>query len=345
MTTNNDLTNEVIKLRQEVSSLGQQQESLFSQSERSTDTQHWICIRNKRRCPVSVGNRFKPFEILDDEVNNCETITEHGQNQNQKRCENTCTATTFAEQLFEYRSQQKEKYNNQDVPSKRKQSGNVFRETAKAAYVIGDSLVKNIHAGKLSRAYGNSAESESFRGAKIEDIQEKASELLSLKKMNNQTRLVIHAGSNNLAIEQEDIAVRKLGTLIDKLKPKVKSLAFSSVITRDDIAADKIESFNALAKTLCARRDVMFIDNKSVTGRHLNRSRIHLNGEGDMILGGNSCRYLRDPSLPAKQNNAPAVTPPYFRGQYKNHRPATKGYRQDTSWNNYLKLVRRVTNK
>ena len=163
--------------------------------------------------------------------------------------------------------------------------------------------------------------------------------------MNHQTRLVIHVGSNNLALEQEVIAVRKLGTLIDELKPKVKSLAFSSVVTRDDIAADKIESFNALAKTLCAKRDVVFIDNKSITGQHLNRSRIHLNGEGDRILGGNFCRYLRDPSPPAKQQNTPAVTPPYFRGQYKNHRPATKGSWQDTSWNNYLKLVRAVTNK
>ena len=108
--------------------------------------------------------------------------------------------------------------------------------------------------------------------------------------MNNQTRLVIHTGWNNLALEH--IAVRKLGTLIDELKPKVKSLAFSSVVTRDAIAADKIESFNALAKTLCAKRYVVFIDKKSVTGRHLNRSRIHLNGEGDRILGENFCRYL-----------------------------------------------------
>ena len=141
-----------------MSSLGHrtQQESLFSQSERSTDTQDWICIRNKRRCPVSVRNQFEPLVIPDDEVSGRETITEHGQNQNW--CENTSTAKTLAEQLSEYRSHQKEKYNNQDVPSKRKQSGNVCRDTAKAAYVIGDSLVKNIHTGKLLRAYGSSVE-------------------------------------------------------------------------------------------------------------------------------------------------------------------------------------------
>ena len=88
------------------------------------------------------------------------------------------------------------------------------------ACLIGDSLVKNIESRKLSRACRGKTIVECSRGAKIKDTHKKANEFLASGHIDGNTALIVHCGTNDLAVENEDAAATNLGMLINDLKPK-----------------------------------------------------------------------------------------------------------------------------
>ena len=53
------------------------------------------------------------------------------------------------------------------------------------------------------------------------------------------TALIVHCGTNDLAVENEDPAATNLRMLINDLKPKTKSLAILAVMLRNDSFASK----------------------------------------------------------------------------------------------------------
>ena len=71
---------------------------------------------------------------------------------------------------------------------------------------------------------------------------------------NGNTALIVYCGTNDLVVESEDTAARKLRTLINDLKPKTKSLAISAVTLRNDsaaVTAHKVNCFKRLTETIC----------------------------------------------------------------------------------------------
>ena len=90
------------------------------------------------------------------------------------------------------------------------------------ACLIGDSLVKNIECRKLSRVCRGKTIVECSRGAKIKDIHRKANEFLASGHIDGNTALIVHCGTNDLAVENEDAAATNLRMLINDLKPKTK---------------------------------------------------------------------------------------------------------------------------
>ena len=74
---------------------------------------------------------------------------------------------------------------------------------------------------KLSRAH-RKVKVECSRGAKIKDIHEKANEFLASGQIDGNTALIVHCGTNDLAVENKNTAATKLPTLINGLKPKTR---------------------------------------------------------------------------------------------------------------------------
>ena len=197
----------------------------------------------------------------------------------------------------------------------------------------------------MSNALGGKVEKKKFGGARIEDIQKNVRDLLASKSMDCGTQLIIHAGTNNLVYELEDVVVRKMESLVTETK--MKSKAVSSVITRKDVLLEKITQFNNLPRDMCSKINVDFLDNHNLMKHHLNGSGLHLNGDGDKILGSNFCRYLRNPYEHAKLRPSKNATGlPGFPEKGRNYRPSHKKQgRRYTTWDNYLRLVRSVTHR
>ena len=84
------------------------------------------------------------------------------------------TPMTLADQLAEYRLQQKQKFISQSTTAISESSTQPSIANSTVNCLIGDSLVKNIESRKLSRACRGKTIVECSRGAKIKDIHKKA---------------------------------------------------------------------------------------------------------------------------------------------------------------------------
>ena len=354
LTATSEIANEVINLRNDITSHFQ------NQSQCSSDTQEWTTVSNKKR-PVNTQNRFKALEDSAGEISpdpsHAEICDETSPQLNNA---NPSTSMSWTDQLAEYRLQHNQKFTSKfaagiSESSTRLPLGqsavkahysskevSITADKSTKACLIGDSIVKNIESRKLSRAFREEVKVECSRGAKIKDIHDKANELLACGQLDENTALIVHCGTNDLAVENEDTAATKLRMLITDLKPKAKSLAISAVTLRNDsaaVTAHRINRFNRLTESICEQTNVCFIDNKNVMAHHLNRSNLHLNSSGSKVLGSNFCKYLRRANLPPSGQELATAAAGFRQDHFKVRKPSDR----ITMWNNYLNQVRRMT--
>ena len=134
--------------------------------------------------------------------------------------------------------------------------------------------------------------SKSYSGATIQVIKE------DFKKAHSRDEIhavIIHAGTNNLCSEDDMTTAKHMEDLILEVKKKSSNVAISSVVNRFDnkVAHSKISKFNILLNNLCQKHKLSFIDNNNIDHSMLNGSNLHLNKEGDRMLGRSFCQYLR----------------------------------------------------
>lgn len=351
----NEIATEVINLRNDITSHFQKQSHTLS------DSQGWTSV-GKDRKPIEIQNKFKVLEVSDGEIPLKASDARPDENSPLIFNADRSTPMTLADQLTEYRLQHKQKFISQSTTaiSEASTQPSIANSTVTAsnsskqipvsadkptkACLIGDSLVKNIESRKLSRACRGKTVVECSRGAKIKDIHEKANEFLASGHIDENTALIVHCGTNDLAVENEDVAATKLHMLINDLKPKTKSLAISAVTIRNDsaaVTARKVNRFNRLTETICEQTNVCFIDNRNILAHHLNRSNLHLNSSGSKVLGSNLCRYLRRANLPPSGQE---LTTKLATGFRQDHFRVREPLNHTTMWTNYLNQVREMTN-
>ena len=351
----NEIANEVINLRNDITSHFQKQSHILS------DSQGWTSVGKNRR-PIDIQNKFKALEVPDGEISPKASDAKPDENSQLIINADRSTPMTLADQLVEYRLQHKQKFISQSTTaiSESSTQPSIANSTVTAlnsskqvpvsadkptkACLIGDSLVKNIESRKLSRACRGKTIVECSRGAKIKDIHKKANEFLASGHIDGNTALIVHCGTNDLAVENEDAAATNLRMLINDLKPKTKSLAISAVTLRNDsaaVTARKVNRFNRLAESICEQTNVCFIDNRNILAHHLNRSNLHLNSNGSKVLGSNLCRYLRRANLPPSGQE---LTTKLATGFRQDHFRVRKPLNHTKMWTNYLSQVRDMTN-
>ena len=196
-------------------------------------------------------------------------------------------------------------------------------------------MVKHINNNKIQRAAGCKVVCHSYSGATINQIKDKFQ-----SKAQGYSSIIIHAGTNDLVNhEPEDVAVR-MENLITTVSKVTKRLAISSVIRRHDgkVSNRKIDKYNNLLHDLCDKYRVTFINNDDINCNLLNHSKLHLNHEGDRVLGSAFCSYLKAyrNSPPRKGNNYNQINDKKFFHVYNN---------QMKDWLGYLQYVNHMTRK
>lgn len=275
--------------------------------------------------PPRTSNRFS---VLDVEDSSNETQSQDN--------------TTMNTDLNDFNTQ----INNYRLKKKRDRKGMKAQETdsktneksknGSKVLVLGDSMVKNIDNSKISRAAREQSCCHSYRGATVDQLQEKFKEdCCGADDEGSYETIILHVGTNNLTNEDPEDVATKMESLIQDAKNQAKNVAVSSVVNRYDgrVPPNHITTFNGLLHDLCLRQQVTFIDNSIIKKSLLNRSNLHLNKNGDRVLGKAFCEYLRSLRL-ASSNPAPNE-------HFLWLRPSPSGERRE--WMKYLEHVSRVT--
>ena len=202
---------------------------------------------------------------------------------------------SFSEQITTYRNGRHEHYNNLKEPSQasttRERSQKLTR--AKVA-IVGDSMIKNIDNKKIRRAAKTATSCQTYCGATVETLHNKLEEEWFNEEAQYET-IILHVGTNNLPHEEVDEVANKMEALVIKSKQHAKNVAVSSVINRCDnqVSEGKITAFNNSLINLCQKHNADFINNSNIDKSMLNRSNLHLNRNGDKMLGKSLCDYLK----------------------------------------------------
>ena len=137
----------------------------------------------------------------------------------------------------------------------------------------------------------------------------------------NPDHVIIHIGTNDLALNTpaEKVA-ESIIDLASTLKSDSCSVAISSITVRNDKHRNKVAQVNHYLKRLCQENNFELINHENtITERHLNGSKLHLNKRGTAILSNNFTeavsnsiqRQLIFHSLNNRRNSGKFVTDEY----------------------------------
>ena len=155
---------------------------------------------------------------------------------------------------------------------------------------IGDSMIIDINPHKLSKS---SVRKLTYPGKTAEEI---ANQVSSAYINAPPTKVIIHAGTNNLTIDSSKDCFDNIQFLSSKIKSMFKDtrVAISSLITRKDTDVSlKIQQTNELLKALRKKEGYAYIENGNIDATCLNGSNLHLNAKGSALLAVHFIKFLR----------------------------------------------------
>ena len=147
---------------------------------------------------------------------------------------------------------------------------------------MGDSIVKHVRGYELSRKVENcKVYVKSFSGAKVMCMEDYVKP--TLREM--PTHIILHVGTNDVPTKK---APEQIAENIDNLAIKLKrncDFSISSITARNDQYQRKAADVNRVLKEKCREKKLQFLDHgNTITVRHLNASKLHLNKRGTQIL-------------------------------------------------------------
>ena len=211
---------------------------------------------------------------------------------------------TYETQITQYRNKHKKlstTKSNRSV-SVKKQPTPTHKHThdhatnAADVLVIGDSIIKYIQPGRLSRK--RRVICRTMRGAHIEDVAQRAKDTASKHSV---SEVIVHVGTNNTSDDPDTIAA-KITSLCDTLQPT--PVTISSIIHRKYQSLPerkKVDDSNILLKSIATRKHWKFIDNNIKTD-HLSTDGVHLNSVGVSILAKNLINHIAGPSQSSRRS-------------------------------------------
>ena len=172
------------------------------------------------------------------------------------------------------------------IRSSNQQSSN--SQIKRKILVAGDSMLKNIHEGGLSKQH--TVKVKKFPGATTETILEKLEKLLESKS----DMLIVHAGINDLSENINPLNnLKNIHRKCLELSPETK-LVFSNIIIRKDKNnLDKHrKDANAQMKNFCKQKDIGLVDNWNFEEHHLGTKKLHLSNKGNSVFAKNILHFI-----------------------------------------------------
>ena len=100
---------------------------------------------------------------------------------------------------------------------------------------------------------------------------------------------ILHVGTNDLISNTpSDLTAKSIVDLAITLKSNPQNVSVSNIIMRNDNFDEKAMEVNGYLKQLCIEKNIFLIDHiKTIPSRNINRSKLHLNKSGSIILSNN----------------------------------------------------------
>ena len=166
-------------------------------------------------------------------------------------------------------------------------------------------MVKHIDGNKIIRAARSKAISHSYSGATVNQHARKFEECQSEELQYN--IIILHVGTNDSVREEPEKVAADMDNLVNKVKAHTNKVAVSGAIKRYDGKVNnyKIEQYNKLIHGLGSKHNIAYIDNSCILlGRSLlNGSNLHLNWDGDKVLGSAFCTYLKSDRISTRNTD------------------------------------------
>ena len=132
---------------------------------------------------------------------------------------------------------------------------------------------------------------KSFPGANTEDMWEYIKPTIKRKPDN----VILHVGTNDL---KKDVTVEEVAENIIKLATSSflsgTKIAISGLVPRNDNLSERCDYLNDYLHKACAERNIAFINHYHCMDRyrHLNKSKLHLNEEGTVMLANSFLTFI-----------------------------------------------------
>ena len=217
---------------------------------------------------------------------NKDTGHNRGQNMKQHKLSSACS-NDFNAQTIVATEDHTGNSSNQEPEVNGNENAGSNSSTSRTAIIAGDSMVKHLNGYKMSTR-NLKIQVSTFPGCSTLDMEDYLKPIIRKKP----DKLVIHVGTNSL---RETETPEKCADEIANLAKQVinacpqTTVALSSIVTRSDdkfLAAKAIE-VNLHLKQACHQNHWSFIDHSNIKPTHLNRSGIHLNKAGTLLMARN----------------------------------------------------------
>ena len=158
--------------------------------------------------------------------------------------------------------------------------------------MLGDAIIKGIQGHKMKEAINHSENVfvRSFAGANTYAMNSYVCP--TIKKAPN--RIILHCGTNDHRSKESPwIIAENIMELAKQMESRKTEVFVSGIVQRADELNGKALEANRALERECDRMKLKYIDNSNVDPKlHLNRSGLHLNYEGTVILANNFIREV-----------------------------------------------------
>ena len=158
------------------------------------------------------------------------------------------------------------------------------------AFIIGDSMVKDLEGHKMSRRKNVTVHSTS--GADSAAFKHYIKPVIAKRPK----EIVIHCGTNDMENPNID-TITNIKDIIEEIARNAPEtiIAISSIISRYDKPHlnGKIKELNKEIRQLCINLGAAFINNDNIGSQNLNGSRLHLNKSGNIAFARNMISFLQ----------------------------------------------------
>ena len=224
-------------------------------------------------CNCLTKNRYEALSVDVNDINDNDCIETREDNKKQSIRNNNDNVT---------------KRNRIKKKSKSNENKNNHERTV--VTILGDSIVKDVRGWDLSNEK-KKVIVKSFSGATTNCMR---SHVIPTKEQNPDV-IILHCGTNDLRKNDtlESIATNIL-EVAASLSNDTNRVIVSGLTRRNDQCGEKVDPLNDLLKSGANSRNIGFIDHSNIDYRyHLNRSNLHLNRKGSLILTQNFDEFIK----------------------------------------------------